>query len=222
MTKNMTIFWGRIVGTVLDHRKTRYALTLSACIWSLVFSLVSRFTFSSSLCRSSMACCRGETRCLSLGCTCPWITDPQSHCFTSICMPHWRLERWVMFGCREKCQNPSPVWSEGSEIFSPSSPTTGKESIGTPKSKITETAARGRKENPCYMFFTSFPLYSRLSITYCKTCLTNSSRKIMRADAKLLPQITQWSRLLLLVKKCLGGIGEASASHRGMRAWWGC
>lgn len=37
--------------------ETQLELTSSACICSLVFSLVSRITFSSSPCRSSMACC---------------------------------------------------------------------------------------------------------------------------------------------------------------------
>ncbi len=36
-------------------------LTSSACSFSLAFSLVRRFTFSSSHCKSSMACCKNKT-----------------------------------------------------------------------------------------------------------------------------------------------------------------
>lgn len=94
---------GLIRGFLILYGKVEYVHTSSVCICSLVFSLVSRLTFSSSPCRSSMACCwGGDTRHLSLDCTCPWLSD-----LTHICLPYWCFGKiwFVYLLCQENVGN---------------------------------------------------------------------------------------------------------------------
>lgn len=151
-------------------RKTKeYELTSSACNCNLVFSLVSRFTFSSSHCRSSMACCwGGKTRFLRLGCTCV----PQSHIlhstasYPSVC--HIGRGKAGVVWLQSKCQKSSPVWSDVSETFSLFNPSTGNKSVGTSNSvtapKLTVTA-----QSIHFVFFMSFCLYFRLKSLISQT-----------------------------------------------------
>lgn len=64
-------------------------LTSSACSFSLAFSLVRRFTFSSSHCKSSMACCKNKTE------TCGSV-EQMWHTFPAKNGPH--LTGMLLFG----------------------------------------------------------------------------------------------------------------------------
>lgn len=97
--------WSPLISRFHKKIETLLELTSSACICSLVFSLVSRITFSSSLCRSSMACCwrkqkisePGQRACLS-------ATISECCRLTCSCPPQWPTGSQEMFDCKENAR----------------------------------------------------------------------------------------------------------------------